>query len=256
MDKITLAMLDALKKSGGAGHTEPGKVITWDGDITGKEQLVLEEDSAFYKISDEVIDVHNVAAVTVYLQHETNNGVRVYNKRCTSDEIVITDEESLVKTISVVVPEYLDNFFHAVVVITEDVSEGDFVVSKGLYAVCGNNSVINMYVSRVEFPETIHPIDPKFLPGVCLPKIEVSYTGNFPIEVQLSEEQVAIVNRAGLDGTPIIVHIKQQSNGEEQRLSYIANTLYFPEYDVTMANCHSFDGELTIEGSNLLATFG
>lgn len=50
--------------------------------------------------------------------------------------------------------------------------------------------------------ETIHPIDPKFLPGVCLPVVELSTT--FAIGASFTEEENAKLKAVWESGTPMI----------------------------------------------------
>ena len=52
--------------------------------------------------------------------------------------------------------------------------------------------------------ETIHPIDPKFLPGVCLPVVELETQVSFDAPVNLTENDIA--KFAALDGkSPIVL---------------------------------------------------
>lgn len=61
----------------------------------------------------------------------------------------------------------------------------------------------------IERTETIHPIDPKYLPGVCLPVVELST--EIPIdgtEVTLSTEEGTLLTKACESGIPVCMKIR------------------------------------------------
>lgn len=76
---------------------------------------------------------------------------------------------------------------------------------------------------KISTPETIHPIDPKYLPGVCLPVVKLSTELTEGVSVLTAEEAVAMDNVVGnfllvsfrfFDGNvyPVIMY-KQEING-------------------------------------------
>lgn len=60
------------------------------------------------------------------------------------------------------------------------------------------------YVSRIEVTETTTPIDPKYLPGVCLPVVELT-TAPTEQGAQMSAEESAKLDEALALGLPIAV---------------------------------------------------
>lgn len=126
---------------GGAGYTEPGKVITWDGDTTGLAALPYGE-AIGYKVSDDVVDLSNVTKVVF----EDGAEVPPIALRVENDGIV----------------QILGNWddptrYPYVAVVPQDIEVEGYAVSKGTYFV--------EYIRSIEFAETVHTIDPKFLPG-------------------------------------------------------------------------------------------
>ena len=71
----------------------------------------------------------------------------------------------------------------------------------------GNLFVYSMagfgYCSKVEFAETIVPIDPKYLPGVCLPVVELSTVVS--AGAALTEREMALLSAAYATGKPVVV---------------------------------------------------
>lgn len=91
--------------------------------------------------------------------------------------------------------ELSDSFFFGVVIALD----GSGAVAKLVDCVSGNTFGVEA--------ETIHPIDPKFLPGVCLPVVEIT-SAEYPTEggiVALSAEENAALLKAAELGLPICV---------------------------------------------------
>lgn len=77
---------------------------------------------------------------------------------------------------------------------------GDFIYLKGTGLVYVDGATENMpdaTISIVAVSETIHPIDPKFLPGVCLPVVEIADI------TAITAEESALLTAA--IGSPIVV---------------------------------------------------
>lgn len=55
-----------------------------------------------------------------------------------------------------------------------------------------------------EFAETIHPIDPKFLPGVCLPVVEFSTIPVYGSQTELTAEESAQMEEVLTMGVPFV----------------------------------------------------
>lgn len=61
----------------------------------------------------------------------------------------------------------------------------------------------------LDFGATIHPIDPKYLPGVCLPVVEIT-SAEYPTDstlVTLSETENMAFDKAALEGIPCVVKL-------------------------------------------------
>lgn len=170
MGLITLAMAKKYSNSKG-GYVEPGKVYTFDGNAEETENY---NGIIYAKIASTAPNLHNVTKAvytapdgsTVEILAENMNVEDIYG----GQRIIAS---MMGQNISVIV---LDD--------------------AGLwgYAQPGYG-----YCSLIEFAETIHPIDPKYLPGVCLPVVEIG-----DMDAITASESVAFT-AAAENGLPCVV---------------------------------------------------
>lgn len=143
MDEETLAMAKAYSDSKG-GYTTPGAVLTFD----GKPNPDAIIDGTMVKLFEEVYDINSIERITV-----NRNGDKV-----------VYDKTALVVEHGMAIGTADETF----VAIVPDAETADFIgLEIGVYFAYEGDSY---YTEKVEFDETIHTIDPKYLPGVCLPK--------------------------------------------------------------------------------------
>lgn len=98
--------------------------------------------------------------------------------------------------------------------------------------------------------ETIHPIDPKYLPsgsGGGLPKIEVFFADPDNGTTELTPEQINVVKAAAVDGMPLLVSCDMGGVG---KLGIIANTMYIEVNSVYGAEGSAMGQTLVIEGND------
>lgn len=171
-------VMKRLTNSGQVGRTEPAKVFTFDGDTTGKETY-----SNMVKVSDEILDLSQITKIAVYAVEAD-----VSEEMSTADlKLLEGDGCAFLMT-----PDGGVTF-----VASYSVKKDDF--TPGIYVIATENA----YVSRIEFSETIHPIDPKYLPGVCLPVVELSTT--FKAGSQYTDEEGKILTAAFEKNTPVVI---------------------------------------------------
>ena len=156
-----------LRKLGGDKIERKKKTISFDGDFTGKETVAYK--NGFVKISDEVIDI--TAAKRVVL---TVNGA---NYEC-------TDITANSPYFGFGLMAYSDILVaNTLVALCVHTAQATGFTATGIY-VLGNED-INAYISTIELiTETIHPIDPKYLPGVY--EKTMLYDGA-PVKMDLSD---------------------------------------------------------------------
>ena len=136
MDMITLAMAKAYTDSQRLGYTEPGKVLTYDGNKTGKPVIL----DALVKISDTPIDVSAIESITFGGNVLTKDDFTLMNQDALS--VVLVNEETLLISAA------------------EDADMGDgSIVTKGVWVMHTDFG----YGSEVVFAETIHPINAKYV---------------------------------------------------------------------------------------------
>lgn len=136
-----------LKKLG--GDKIPSKVYTFNGDASGKHVF-----GNAVKISDDAPDLKK--ATKLVITYDDGTAIEF-------SPDVLTFEEN----------PYLQGFLDPRVpetIFAASVHVGDDETPAGLYVI----NEPSLYISRIEFAETIVPIDPKYLPGVCLPVVELS----------------------------------------------------------------------------------
>lgn len=231
MDILTLAMAKAYSDSKG-GYTVPGKVITWDGDTANKDTF----DNAgqlLYRVTDTVVDLAKAARIEI------------------SGEKYDAPGSIPVEGIGMAIFHPVSNETALVVTVLLDVEADGGSLRKGTY--------FAEDVRSIETHETIHPIDPKFLPGVCLPVVELSTAETTELynngSVELSEEAFKTVKMAYAQRMPLILSAwTEEYNGMtsvgqllcqiDHNSGYIYSQEYiFPCGDVTIAipDLHSND---------------
>lgn len=150
-----------LRKLG--GDKVSGKVYTFNGDTSGKFAA-----NNIVNISEDVPDLKNVTKIVL----ANSNGATA---ELLLSNLVYMEQEGMVGILD---PNDQSRMY---VVSLYSCADGG---PAGLYVRCADDG----YVSRIEFAETIHPIDPKYLGGVCLPVVE------------LTLEQVSNIVQAGAAG--------------------------------------------------------
>lgn len=211
MDLLTLAMAKAYTDQK-AGYVETKKtVLTFDGDLTGKDVLHLNEAIKMVKLSDNAFEASDLIGFTIYTRRDTN-GVTVIEETSnyTKDKLFISTQEetnswtaSLSKDVEPVIQCLKEDF----------IFDGGSI-AKGLYVGYASAESDTMsyvsYVSKVEFvTEIVHTIDPKFLPGVCLPVVDlIGYeenTNGEHISVYIEGANAEILNAAMEQKIPCFV---------------------------------------------------
>lgn len=175
MDVITLALLNKLKKSGSVGYSEK-KVI----------------------LKAELVD-------SQYLEQGKLIGLEV-GKTYT----VVVDSgkyEAVCKKIDGTT--YLGNLYIVDPEVAEDTGEcffvGDLVTEEDRDGFCA--FVTDGSTSISIETETIHPIDQKYLPGVCLPVVEIA-TQPTDEGAPLTAEESAKMDEVAAMGLPIVCRAK------------------------------------------------
>ena len=134
-------------------YVEGQKTITFDGNSDGKECI---SELLLVKVSDLVYDLSKATFVTQRLP----SGEDVAIEASAFDFVTEDGMRALVYNDTVAVFSLTEN------------TAGDYGVTCGTFVLC----TYETWISKVEFAETIHPIDPKYLPGVCLPVVELTTT--------------------------------------------------------------------------------
>ena len=140
---------DNLAQSGRVGRTET-KVLTYNGGYDGQESFISVDELEAVRIGD-VIDPATIVKLA---------GVAGGTEREVPGDILVTQpsEENIIALIG-----YGLVFAYIVT------GENAYDVSAGTYAVHHSDYHLTRIVTK-----TIHPIDQKYLPGVCLPVLELS----------------------------------------------------------------------------------
>lgn len=168
MDVVTLALAKQYTNSQRVAYTDPAKVFTFDGDRTGKVVTELVT-GKYVRISDVPMDFKTVTKITSQFHPVLAAAFGIPEKQeLTAESLTVKDESydgneyQLLGT---------DDGYFAISITSNPVD-----IPLGLYVMCGtfgeqgieldgiDPNETAMWVSSVEFPETIHPIDPKFIP--------------------------------------------------------------------------------------------
>lgn len=186
MDMITLAMAKAYSDSKGGYTKTHSEVLTFDGNTDGKVvlpgSLIGWDEVDFVKVADQAIP-GEVCGITL-----VQNGKNIhYNK----NQITVSDD----------LLSFAIDGFDYVISVNESAS-ANVGVDVGTYFAKytdGSGYVSEVYTES----ETIVPIDQKYLPGVCLPVVELSTT--FASGADLTEEEDKLLKAAWENDSPIVV---------------------------------------------------
>lgn len=199
-DPITLAMARAYTNSQRIAYSEgESKTLTWDGDTTNVEDLI---DVSAVKLTDDLVDLNTASSVTLKL---FDGGTETLKK----DQFLVVEEDGAQLLV------FPDDERVLLISIPAEV-EG--VNGTGLY-VHLHEPDIYRFESVTIGTEVIHPIDPKFLPGVCLPVVELE-TEIIPdgSNIELTEAEGNALTATVATGLPIVLKLRLG----DQKLSAIA----------------------------------
>ena len=231
MDLVTLALAKAYTDKQRLAHTEK-KVFTFDGNTSDKDLLPGENGGAYVKMTDEVIDMATVKSVYFSLAgvgFEEDGFGKFFEAQ--DNMIIVTDNSVLNPDDAYDVFAYLEIGTLIAVTVAETVEEDGLTLEKGTYVYCGpvreNLGDATLYISRIE-TETIHPIEPKFIPGVVLPVVEIDKEGLLTEPSALSEAEAETIEKivnagskyilasVSVGGFPVATTILRKAIAEEE----------------------------------------
>lgn len=184
MDLITLAMAKKYTDEK-AGYSEK-PVLTFNGNFTGKPLA----DGKFVKISDTPMDLNGMQKAIATVHPDFVDIFGVATMEITKEQFTIQEADNGQYAI-------MDN---NVFVFSVTEAGGDFSVGIYVLAQVEDGTPV-MWISRIEFAETIHTIDPKFIPGVVLPVVELSTA----VGEALTEAENAKLNEVAATGLPCVI---------------------------------------------------
>lgn len=178
MDFLTLALAQKKALEAMGIKIEPSKVLTYD----GKGETFAHNGHSYAKITSDAYDLTKVKSITVSLggEYVTLSG----------DALAVSHDDEM--GYDVLSATYMGMTLPAVIAV------------EGL-SLCVYDDEIG-YVTRIEFTETIHPIDPKYLPGVCLPVVEIADV------TAITATESAAITAAAENGLPCV--LKWFSDGD------------------------------------------
>lgn len=148
-------------KDGGVGYTEDGKVYTFNGDTTGLE-TGYHNGLQFVVLADEFFDPNTIEHITVSV-----SGTMV---ELSKDQFWIEEHSDAIATGYVVLTEYQGSTVP--IALIQKSNDGGQEKS-GVLA----DPNYNAFVARLKFADTIHKIDPKYLPTSLGNVLQVLLTG-------------------------------------------------------------------------------
>lgn len=179
---LTLAVKKALEELGVKNEKTQG-ALTWDGSYDDVVQVMGALPMG--KISDNHVDLNSVDSVVV--KYENGN-----TKTLTAANWIIQEEMGM---------QIMLSAEDEVPYVISSPADVEGMLNKGLYFTYS----IEFYVEKITYAtETIHPIDPKFIPGAVLPVVELTTP---PTEegAPLTEAECAILDEVYATGMPVVV---------------------------------------------------
>ena len=150
-----LPAIDKLIKNGQIGHAEPGKVLTFNGDVTGKTVIEL-NGMAYVKISDKPYDLTKLEKFGLGYDPEIAEAEGIPPYYEVPKEMYTIESDADYSAV------FVDNQI-AIVSYSRKVEAMAFDVGVYVLAICSVDRIV-AWVSRLEFAGTIHPVDPKYIP--------------------------------------------------------------------------------------------
>ena len=159
--------------------------LSWDGNTEGK--LVVADYAV--RVSTKPFDLAQVESISVKLG---NNSADVH----VGDGLFLAKGEPLSSLVQ-------GDGTPFVLVCTEEHYNEQYgtTIPVGVYFI----ATPEFRVAAIKCTETIHPIDQKYLPGVCLPVVELSTT--FASGANFTAEENAKLKAAWEAGTPVVIKI-------------------------------------------------
>ena len=184
---VAIATNSTLRKLSADGNPvgTDRTVLTYDGNSNGKEIVTPGNGNGYVAIADKYIAPESIVSVSASFA----GNILTIGKADVSFDNLGSNNKYAAHTLYN--GEYVPLFF------SEKKEDGT-----GVFAVFDEPSLA-LYVCRVE-AETTTPIDPKYLPGVCLPVVELSTVGTSDGAALTAEESAKMEEVAAL-GLPIIV---------------------------------------------------
>jgi hypothetical protein len=149
-NKAVYESVEELKREGGAGYTDPGLVLTWDGDLSG---AINNEESLFVKVYDKCMDLTKVSSLSIVSPVFPEQGEAVAGPEYFT-AFKVEEEDAYFLNTRI---ESLGDLQLGVA----SIPEGYEGFSEGVYILYVESL---LRISKITFAETVHPIDPKFLP--------------------------------------------------------------------------------------------
>lgn len=185
MDIISMMM----SKSKPLAYTEKGKVLTFYLKDLTEDSVIFQ---GLVKVTDDVVDLTKAKRAEITIEADGEAGEVL---EFTDFTIETVNESSLHITC-------LNAEGDAIAMCIHETFEG---YQKGTY-------IVPVYAARIEFADTIHPIDPKYIPGAVLPVVELStpllYENGFL--ATLNESESSSIESVGNRPFYLIVKITTQ----------------------------------------------
>jgi hypothetical protein len=160
--KAVYASVEELKKSGGVGHTEKayGK-LTYDGNDDGKFVIGEPGTEQLVKVSDTPIDANGIKRATFCVPEDADGFPKEYPSPGVTMIVETVGADEFGANGTIVVIEYELGGLPVCFVVpngTDDFPTGTYFCQLG-------GGVV--YTASIEYEtETIHPIDPKYIPAL------------------------------------------------------------------------------------------
>lgn len=207
------AKINRLKREGGVGWEESGKTYTFDGILEGKDYVPYTSGNGFLKVSSDTPDLHKFEEVETIIGviTPTEPAVSIIEGTAENNELFGARGYAL-----------LHGATPLIVVITDTLNSP--VPSTGLYFLCsGYPENIETAANELVIAETIHPISDKYLPGVCLPVVELTTEPGINGYATLTTDECSALNAAFEKKMPVVCKFGLMGMTVSIPLMYIVN---------------------------------
>lgn len=200
------AQPDWNANEGEAGHVlnrthyveKPFDSITWNGDITGKEEIVYNQNKSYYKVSDRILSVDDLLGAIC----KNNNG----------NSVTITEKNIMQPNENIIFLKLIGDIF----VLSPTTYDGMTFNSSGVYIQKNVYGDYVSYTTEIIARDVVHKLEEKYIPD-SIAKVGTAEVGQTIVVKSVDENgkptEWECKDYSGNDNSPVVIQINGEVEG-------------------------------------------